>query len=251
LLNGVSSLREKGKSGHAPSVLVLVAALNEEEGTRLTLAELRRYLPDSVFLVVDGNSTDETARVAKSQGARVVFQKGKGKGDAILWGLHSVDSDFDYVVFIDADYTYPAEYIPQMISILEANPKVGMVCGNRFNSRTHIGAMRDLFYFGNRLLSTVHNFLNGVNLRDPLTGLRVIRWSVIKNWRPKSEGFDVEVELNHFVENQGSEIVEIDVPYRQRVGVKKLKVKHGFVILNRMLIELSDSLRRNNESDSK
>jgi glycosyltransferase involved in cell wall biosynthesis len=242
-LNGASALREKGKNGHDPSVLILVAALNEEEGIHLTLAELRLYCPNSVFLVVDGNSTDKTVQAAKIHGARVIFQKGKGKGDAILWGLHNVNSDFDYVVFVDADYTYPAEYIPQMIRILEANPKVGMVCGNRFNSRTHIGAMHDLFYFGNRLLSTVHNFLNGVNLRDPLTGLRVVRWSVIKNWRPKSEGFDVEVELNHFVENQGSEIVEIDVPYRQRVGVKKLKVTHGFAILNRMLIEFAHSGR--------
>ena len=163
-----------------------MAALNEEEGTRLTLVELRRYLPDSVFLVVDGNSTDKTAHVARSQGAEVIFQKGKGKGDAILWGLRSVRSDFDYVVFIDADYTYPAEYIPQMISIMEANPQVGMVCGNRFNSRTHLGAMRDEFYFGNRLLSTVHNLLNGVRLRDPLTGLRVVRWCLMKNWPTSS-----------------------------------------------------------------
>jgi dolichol-phosphate mannosyltransferase len=242
-------LRRKGKSGQAPSILVLVAALNEEEGIGLTLAEIRRYLPGSLFLVVDGNSTDRTVHAAKSQGAEVVYQKGKGKGDAIFCGLQNVNSDFDYVVFTDADYTYPAQCVPQMIEMLEANPKVGMVCGNRFNSKLHIGAMRDAFYLGNRLLSTAHNFLNGVSLRDPLTGLRVMRWSIIKNWRPKSEGFDVEVELNHFVGSQGYDIAEIDIPYRVRVGKKKLKVKHGFVILNRMLIELWDKSRWKRESD--
>ena len=40
----------------------------------------------------------------------------------------------DYVVITDADYTYPAEYVTEMIRILEENPHVGMVCGNRFNT---------------------------------------------------------------------------------------------------------------------
>ena len=75
----------------------------------------------------------------------------------------------------DADYTYLAEYIPKMIQILEKNPEVGMVCGNRFNSHLHLGAMRNSFYFGNRVLAFTHNLLNGVALRDPLKGLRVIR----------------------------------------------------------------------------
>jgi len=41
------------------------------------------------------------------------------------------------------------------------------------------------------------NLLNGVALVDPLTGLRLIRSSILKGWKVKSKGFDVEVELNH------------------------------------------------------
>ncbi len=130
-----------------PSTLVLVAALNEEEGIRLTLAELKRFLGDSHILVVDGHSRDRTVHVAKSLGADVLYQEGRGKGDAIACGLRSSSREYAYVVLIDADYTYPAEYIPQMIDFLERNPKVGMVCGNRFNSNLHDGAMHDSFYF--------------------------------------------------------------------------------------------------------
>jgi len=228
-------VKETEKRRYSPSVLVLVAALNEEEGIGLTLAEIRRFLLGSTFLVVDGHSIDHTVDIAKDLGAEVLFQESKGKGDAIACGLKHVKYDFEYLVLIDADFTYPAKYIPRMIRILEKNSQVGMVCGNRFNSHLEIGAMRDSFYLGNRFLAFTHSLLNKVDLHDPLTGLRVIRWNILKNWQPKSNGFDIEVELNNYVASKGYDIKEIDIPYRERVGEKKLKLKHGFTILNRIL----------------
>jgi glycosyltransferase involved in cell wall biosynthesis len=228
---------KKAERYRYPSTLVLIAALDEEEGMRPTLAELRKYLDGSRFLVVDGNSRDRTVRVAKSLGADVLRQEGNGKGDAIGFALQSVSDDYDYVVFTDADYTYPAEYIPRMISLLDANPDVGMVCGNRFNSHFRMEAMHNAFYFGNRVIAFTHNLLNGIALRDPLTGLRVVRWEILKNWQPKSSGFDIEVELNHHVERRGYRISEIEIPYRKRVGEKKLKLQHGFTILKRIVAE--------------
>ena len=62
-----------------------------------------------------------------------------------------------------------------MIRLLEQNPNVGMVCGNRFNGHVDPNALHDMFYFGNRLIAFTHNFLNGIDLEDPLTGLRVVR----------------------------------------------------------------------------
>ena len=63
------------KNGSPPSVLVIIAALNEEEGIGPSLAELREVLEDSRYLVVDGNSTDKTVQVAKEMGAEVVMQE--------------------------------------------------------------------------------------------------------------------------------------------------------------------------------
>jgi dolichol-phosphate mannosyltransferase len=223
--------------GNRYGVLAIIAALNEEEGIGLTVTELRQYLEKPWVLVVDGKSRDRTVEVAKSLDADVICQEGKGKGDAIACAIEQVNVDADYVVLTDADYTYPAEYIPRMIRMLEENPRVGMVCGNRFNSHFHLEAMGDMFYFGNRLLAFTHNMLNGVNLRDPLTGLRVVRWSILRGWKPKSKGFDIEVELNHHVERRGYDILEIAIPYRPRLGEKKLKLRHGAAILRRMMLE--------------
>jgi dolichol-phosphate mannosyltransferase len=53
----------------------------------------------------------------------------------------------------------------------------------------------------------------------------------------KSKGFDVEVELNHQVEREGFGIVEVPIKYRERLGEKKLGIKHGVEILRRMILE--------------
>jgi dolichol-phosphate mannosyltransferase len=187
--------------------------------------------------VVDGNSRDRTVEIAKDCGANVVFQDGVGKGDAISKALKCLDHDVDYVVLTDGDYTYPAEYVPRMIEILEQNSHVGMVCGNRFNGPIDGEAVHSSFYFGNRLLAFVHNLLNGVALEDPLTGLRVVRAGILRGWSVRSKGFDVEVELNHQVERQGFQIVEVPIKYRTRLGEKKLKIRHGATILKRILLE--------------
>ena len=216
---------------------VVIAALNEEEGIGLTIAELQEYLNSPRILVVDGNSRDGTVNAAKTLGADVVFQEGKGKGDAISYAIKRIEPNVDYVVLTDADYTYPAEHIPEMISILKQNPCVGMVCGNRFNSHFRLKGMGDIYYLGNRLLATAHNLLNGINLRDTLTGLRVVRAEILKNWNPTSKDFDIEVELNRLVECGGFSIIEVPIGYRERLGQKKLKLSDGAIILKRIIVE--------------
>ena len=219
------------------STQVIIAALNEESGIGKTINELTDNLPANRLLVVDGNSHDRTVEVAKNSGATILFQDGTGKGDAIAKALEHIDSDVKYIVLTDADFTYPAEYVPKMIEILERNPKVGMVCGNRFNQRLDRKLFRGSFYFGNKLIAFAHNLLNGVNMHDPLTGLRVMRAGILRNVMIKAKGFDIEVELNHCVERLGFKIVELPIKYRKRIGEKKLKLTHGATILKRILLE--------------
>jgi hypothetical protein len=117
------------------------------------------------------------------------------------------------------------------------NPNVGMVCGNRFTNDLNSQALHNVFFLGNKIIAFTHNLLNGVPLKDPLTGLRVMRSEILREWKVKSKGFDIEVELNHRVERQGFDIVEVPIKYRQRLGEKKLKVRHGAEIIKRIMLE--------------
>jgi len=220
------------------TVGVLIATLNEEEGVGPTIEEIKRHVRNPFLLVVDGWSTDRTVEIAKNMGAEILFQNGKGKGDALSHGLKRINCNIRYVVFIDADFTYPAEYIPKMIEILETKPKVGMVVGNRFNEMFDFKkASNNSFYTGNRLLAVAQHWVNGIKLSDPLSGLRVVRGEILQGWEPKSKGFDIEAEMNYLVERKGYDIAEIPIEYRPRLGEKKLKLRHGFSILKRIIVE--------------
>jgi dolichol-phosphate hexosyltransferase len=220
-----------------PSTQVIIAALNEEMGIGHTISELKQTLKNTRILVVDGRSTDRTVEVAQGMNAQVILQDGLGKGDALAQAIKHSDLTADYIVITDADYTYPAEHVPFMIRILEENPEVGMVCGNRFDGYLDLKGLNSVFYFGNRIIAFAHNMLNGVSLADPLTGLRVVRSRILKNWNVKSKGFDIEVELNHHVERKGFRIVEIPIEYRERLGEKKLGFLNGIEILSRIISE--------------
>lgn len=216
---------------------IFIAAINEEEGVGATISELSENINAKRILVIDGHSHDRTVEVAKIHGAEIIFQDGRGKGDALAKAVQSMGKDVKYVVITDADFTYPAGYVPEMIQWLDNNPHVGMVCGNRFNKQPEGSAFKGRFTFGNKLLAFAHNFLNGVNLQDPLTGLRVIRADILRKWVIKSKGFDIEVELNNQVGKQGFDTIEVPIEYRKRLGEKKLKMKHGVSILKRIVFE--------------
>jgi glycosyltransferase involved in cell wall biosynthesis len=215
---------------------VIIPALNEEEGIKPTINEIKQLATVKEIIVVDGGSVDGTAEIAEKIGAHVLIEKNTGYGNAIYEGIKHLNPNAQYVIFIDADFTYPAEYIPKMIEILEKNPRVGMVIGNRFEG--HLGqdnvSVRR-FYWGNKLLAFTHSLLNGVSLQDPLSGMRIVRHEILKNWKPKSKGFDIEIEMNKIVEKENYKIAEFPIIYRVRLGEKKLKVRNSMGVLRKIL----------------
>ncbi|MCW4048009.1 MAG: glycosyltransferase family 2 protein [Candidatus Bathyarchaeota archaeon] len=225
------------------AVSVIIPTLNEEEGIGPTLEEIKKVLDYSHVVVVDGKSVDRTVEIAKNMGVDVLLQEGRGKGDAINQALSQLPSTARYIAFTDADFTYPAEYLPKMIEILEQDNSVGMVLGNRFGGKfSAFKSSGNPFYIGNRMLAFAQYTINGVKLYDPLSGLRVVRAEILQGWKPKSKGFDVEAELNSLINRKGYKIVEIPIYYRSRLGEKKLKLRHGFGIMKRILAEGFTSL---------
>ncbi len=99
-----------------------------------------------------------------AKGTQAVTKNLRGnKGDGFAKGLKYIYPDID--VITDADFTYPAQYVPEMIRVLKKLVKVGMVCGKEIDSGfSDSRALHDVFYLGNRLIAFTHNVLNGVQL---------------------------------------------------------------------------------------
>ena len=155
---------------------VIVPAYNEEAGLDVVLGKLCKIVDQSTeVIVVDDGSTDGTAEVARRFPCElIVHSTNKGKTHAVKTGLESAAGE--NIVLIDADDTYPAEVIPEIIQGLVDHE---LVVGARVSGRDNIPLFNR---FGNRIFSFMIRRLYGYMPSDPLTGLYGIRKSVLKKY---------------------------------------------------------------------
>ena len=149
-------------------VSVVLPAKNEAEGLRKTLPALRQSLPDAEVIVVDDGSTDDTAAVAASFGARVLASPySMGNGAAIKRGARAATGDV--IVFMDADGQHDPALIPELLAKLDQG--YDMVVGARDGSgQASVG--RGL---ANGLYNRVASWMTGHDVKDLTSGFRVAR----------------------------------------------------------------------------
>lgn len=215
-------------------IVLVIPTLNEELGIGPTIEEYKKMIPSLRVIVADGRSTDSTIKIAEEHGAEILKVDEKGKGKAISKAIdHLRDEEMDpeYVVFTDGDYTYPADRLREMIEILDQDESIGAVLGNRLHNPLKCILSGDIYLIGNLLIRSLYRVLTPIKLQDPLSGLRVVRWDALKNWRPRSRGFEIETEMNLYLASKGWRIVEVPIEYRKRLGKKKLRVRDAIPII--------------------
>ena len=213
-------------------VSIILPALNEEVTIgkvidEVPVNELERMGYRAEIIVVDNGSTDRTREIAEVKRARVITEPQKGKGRAVRRAFESVGGD--YVFMIDADFTYPATYIPQMLKLLEG--KYDVVLGSRFKGQREEGAMTRLNLVGNLLLALLADLLYRTRISDPCSGLWGFRGEVARSLKLDAVGFELEVSMLVEIARKGFRIGEVPIYYRRRPTPAKLSsLKAGFRI---------------------
>lgn len=218
-------------------ISIILPALNEAQ----TIGKVIDEIPEQALeqegysievLVVDNGSTDQTAQIAREKGARVITEPRKGKGRAVRTAFKQVRADF--VFMLDADYTYPATYIPDMLKLL--NQSYSVVIGSRLKGKREKGAISRLNIIGNHTLTLMANILYRTRISDLCTGYWGFRGEVIPRLNLSAVGFNLEAELLSQVAKKGYRIGEVPINYRCRPSPSKLhSIKAGLSIA-RMLI---------------
>ncbi len=149
-------------------VSVVLPAKNEAEGLRRTLPALAAAVPGAEVIVVDDGSTDDTAAVAASLGARVISAPySMGNGAAIKRGARAATGEV--IVFMDADGQHDPAHIQELLARLDAG--FDMVVGARDGSgQASVG--RSL---ANRLYNRLASWMTGHVVKDLTSGFRVVR----------------------------------------------------------------------------
>ncbi len=83
-------------------VSVVIPTWNEAQSIGLVLADIPAGMVEQV-LVVDSDSSDGTAQIARQMGAEVLYEPRRGYGRACLTGLAAVNAP-DVVVFLDGGW---------------------------------------------------------------------------------------------------------------------------------------------------
>lgn len=212
-------------------ITVIVPVLNEEKSIGLVIDELLSIgIRKENILVVDGGSFDKTFEIAMSRGVRVVHQEGQGKAMAIATGLKYVGTP--YVVVMDGDYTYPASYIPRLLSLAKSR-NCDLVIGARTLSKR---SQSLIFKLGNKMLTLMFNLLYGVRVKDVLSGMYLARRDKLLEVGFEMKGFSIEVEIVSHFANLAT-VCEEPIEYRPRIdpSAKKLRITHGFHIAKDIL----------------
>ena len=217
-----------------PEVSFILPALNEGRGIgkvidRIPVRDLMTRGYEVNVWLLDGHSTDQTVTVARSRGARVFVQEGRGKGRAVSQALNHIRSD--YVIMLDADNTYdPKDAIP-MMTLLEDGHDV--VMGSRLNGLLGTNSMTLKNLVGNRLLSTTASVLYARRVSDLCTGFWGFKGRVLRRLPIDAKGFELEAQLFSRCARSGFVIGEVPISYGCRSGdVTKLRaITSGMVIL--------------------
>jgi glycosyltransferase involved in cell wall biosynthesis len=198
--------------------------LNECEAIGKVLSNITDVMDgyEYLVLVVDGRSVDGTDEIARSMGAKVIYQQGKGYGDALKTGFFHARKrlDADIIVMMDADYTYDPTDIPKLVKPILEN-QADFVLGNRFAGMQQ-GAMTFVNRVGNNVLSLVAKLALGLNVYDTQSGMRAFRSTLLDQMNLVAVGMPFAMEMLAQAHYAEARIREVPVSYRPRVGRTKL-----------------------------
>ena len=159
------------------NITIVIPAMNEAESIPAVLSEAVKISDD--ILVVDGHSTDRTVEIAQKFNARVIQQKGRGKGMAIQ---SAVDLP---------------NMIPELIKpIIEE--KADHVTGSRLlggSSELHGGFDEFLRLTGSSFITACINWRFKVRLSDSQNGFRAIKTEVLRQLNLTEKITTIEQEM--------------------------------------------------------
>jgi glycosyltransferase involved in cell wall biosynthesis len=207
---------------------VVIPAYNEEGGiadiVERVLAIRSALAAEGVdleLIVVDDGSRDRTAQiVGRYPSVKLVrHAANSGYGAALKTGFAQAGGQ--WLAFLDADGTYPPEYLPQMLEVARANG-AELVIGSRMaGTESEMPLSRRI---GNLFFARLVTLIGRQYVSDSASGMRIIRRDVLARLYPLPDGLNFTPVMSTRAVHEGIKMVESPIPYAERVGRSKLTI---------------------------
>ena len=179
---------------------ILVPARDEEAVIGTTVARLRKAFPDAEVIVADDGSRDRTADIAEEAGALVLRLRRRGKGQALSAAERAAPPGT--LLLCDADLQGSLEVL------LHGDGDLNVAA---FAERVGGG-----FGLAKRVARGLIELLGGLEVREPLSGQRVLSAAARNACFPVAAGFGCEVRMTIDAARSGLRVLEIELPLGHR-----------------------------------
>lgn len=224
---------------------IIVPTYNESQNiVRMldSIAETLSPYKGSEIIVVDDNSPDGTAEMAKSH-AKIISTKKKirieiisrngklGLSSAIIKGVRYASGDF--LVIMDGDFSHPPQVIPSIIQALQDSNYDIVIASRYVKGGSIIG-----WPFKRRLMSKgatkIAQYGLGIDVKDPVSGFFAFRRDIISGLKFDAIGYKMLLEI--LVKTKGARVKEIPYTFtNRRIGASKLDANVMFDYLRAVL----------------
>jgi dolichol-phosphate mannosyltransferase len=214
-----------------PRAWLVLPTYNEAENIESFVTAVLAKLPaDARVLIVDDNSPDGTGRIAdrlaaEHDGVEILHRPRKeGLGPAYIAGFRrALAEGAELVLEMDSDFSHDPAYLPRL---LEAAERADLVLGSRYvegGGVTEWGALRRAISRGG---SAYARLALGIGVRDVTGGFKCFRREVLEAIdldSIRSRGYAFQVEMTYRAIQQGFEVVEVPIVFRdRRAGKSKM-----------------------------
>lgn len=194
------------------NVVAVIPAYNEGTTIGSVVTETAPYVDEVV--VVDDESTDDTADIARDHGAAVVSHiVNTGVGGAVRTGYrYAIRHGYDFVAQIDGDGQHDPSYLPELLAVAEDKD---MVIGSRYLNES-IEDYSLIRRAGINFFTGVVNTLGSIDITDVTSGYRIYRVSMLEEIMHRSnKHWAVEQTLQAANNDYRIKELSVEMPTRE------------------------------------